>query len=58
MFDADGIKGLSDAELQSDSASRIQDIQRRLVQISKKLTWVAVALWLLLGFVVWHFGPH
>ena len=55
MYDGDGVRILTDAELNSDSAKRLQDIERRLVQISKKLTWVATALWVLVIIAVWHF---
>jgi hypothetical protein len=48
MYDRDGIKILSDAELHSDSAHRLQDIQRRLAQISKRLLLLNVAVWLIL----------
>jgi hypothetical protein len=44
VLDKDGVRTLSDDELRSASADRLQDIQRRLSQISKKLTWIVVLL--------------
>ena len=58
MFDRYGIRGLTDNELESDSAFRIQDIQRRLARISERLTVIAIGLWVLLGYLIWHFEPH
>jgi hypothetical protein len=58
MYDRDGVGILSDAELHSDSAKRLQDIQRRLAQINKRLTILNVAVWLILAFAVWRFWLH
>ena len=58
MFDRDGIRGLSDAELESDSGRRLQGIERRLAGISSKLIWIAVPLWILVGIAAYHFGPR
>lgn len=57
MFDRDGIAVLSDAELNSDSARRTQDVQRRLAQISSKLSLINVAVWLMLLLAAWRLWP-
>src|SRR5262245_34415692 len=56
-YDRDGVKILSDAEMHSDSAQRLQDIQWRLSRMFRALGWRTVAVWLILAFAVWRFWP-
>jgi hypothetical protein len=58
MFDSDGVRILNDAEMQSASADRLQDIQRRLAKISRRLGWIAGALWTLVAIAVLHLGAR
>jgi hypothetical protein len=58
MFDRDGIQILSDAELNSDTAKRLQDMQRRLARIAGRLIWLNIAAWLILAFAILRFGIY
>jgi len=54
MYDRDEVRILTDAELNSDSAKRLQSIEWRLVRISERLIWIAVPLWILALIGLWH----
>lgn len=54
MVHGDGVRMPSEAELNSNSARHLQDIQLRLAEISKRLTWVAVPLWVLAFIAAAH----
>jgi hypothetical protein len=58
MYDPDGVRILDDDELHSSTAKRLQDIQRRLAQLNRKLIWIAVPLWILVALAAYHFGPR
>ncbi|MGY4499273.1 hypothetical protein ACVWYH_003204 [Bradyrhizobium sp. GM24.11] len=58
MYDKDGVRILSDAELNSDSAQRLQRIEWRLVRIIKQLGLIAVAMWILVLIATYNLIRH
>lgn len=58
MYDKDGVRILSDAELNSDSAQRLQRIEWRLVRIIKQLGLIAVAMWILVLIATYNLVRH